>query len=442
VSRIIEVFEHETLHVSEDERGLRQAELDALVRWSDAHGGQVFDVGHRRIKLRSFVGYLEVGDLAIAILPKADRGAPGSPQVWRAGLLEMICVALGLRIERTTAAAQQLARLRLLDLIALGFIAELEPLMHSGLAKGYQRVAANGAVFRGRLAIADHIRDNAARADRFFVEHPTYDHDIAINRVLAAALHTLAGRALSPHARSGVAACLARLPEVRHTGVTRELLERIRLTRSTQRYHAALVYARMILEHQGPQLRAGPRRVFALLFDMNALWERYVAALFRRTRVPGVAVTTQERHLFWRSPDDAGRHVRPDIVVRAAPRSGRGQPLLVIDTKWKVPAHGRASDEDLKQMFVYNELLAGARAVLLYPATAESAAVRGTYAGKGHTCEQLYLGLLDAQAGWSTAALSAQIRALLEDARAAAALEEDASRNHGRLICAPTSPGE
>ena len=424
MSRTIEVFEHGTLHVSEsvseDESGLRQADFDALVRFNDAHGGRLFAVGHRRIKLRSFVGYFQVGDLAIAILPKADRGAPASPRVWRAGLLEMLSVALGLRLERAAAASQQLARFRLLDLIALGFLTELEPLLHHGLAKGYRRIEGNGAVFRGRLAVADHIRDNAARADRFFVEHQTYDHEVAVNRLLAAALHTLAGCALSPHVASGVAACLARFPEVRHAGVTRELFERLRLTRATQRYHSPLVYARMILEHRGPQLHAGAQKVFALLFDMNVLWERYVAALFRRAVVPGVAISTQERHLFWRSAEDAGRHVRPDVVVRAEAQDGRGRPLLVIDTKWKVPTHGRASDEDLKQMFVYNELLAGARAVLLYPATAESAAVRGTYAGRLHTCEQLYLGLFDAQEGWGTAAIRAQIQTLLEGARDAA----------------------
>ncbi len=420
MSRTLEVFEHETLHVSEDEGGLRQVDFDALVRFNDTHGGRFFDIGHRRIKLRSFVGYLQVGDLALEILPKADRGGAASPGVWRAGLLEMLSVALGLRLEHVPAASQQLARFRLLDLIALGYLAELEPLLHHGLAKGYRSIEANGAVFRGRFVITDHIRDNAARSDRFFVEYQTYDHDITVNRLLAAALHTLDGCALSPHVASGVAACLARFPEVRQAGVTRELFERIRLTRSTQRYQASLVYARMILEHQGPQLRAGTRKVFALLFDMNALWERYVAALFRRAAVPGVAVTTQERHLFWSSPEDAGRHVRPDVVVRTTTRDGRSTPLLVIDTKWKLPARGRASDDDLKQMFVYNELLEGARAVLLYPATAESAAVRGTYTGKRHTCEQLYLGLLDAQEGWSTAAIRAQIRTLLEDARGAA----------------------
>ena len=38
----------------------------------------------------------------------------------------------------------------------------------------------------------------------------------------------------------------------------------------------------MILAHQGPRLRSGRAPVFALLFDMNALWEHYIAVLLRR----------------------------------------------------------------------------------------------------------------------------------------------------------------
>jgi 5-methylcytosine-specific restriction enzyme subunit McrC len=418
VSRTFEAFEHDTIRVS-SEGGIAETDFNALVRFNDAHSRRFFDVGHRRIKLRSFVGYLQVGDLAIEILPKADRGPASSPKVWRARLLEMLGVALGLRIEHAPAASQKIARFQLLDLIALGYLAELEPLVHHGLSKGYRSTEANGAVFRGRLKIAEHIRANAARADRFFVEYQTYDHDITANRLLAAALHALDGCALSPHVASRVNACITRFPEVRHAGVTRELFERIRLTRATQRYQAALVYARMILEHQGPQLQAGPRQVFALLFDMNVLWERYVAALFRRAAIPGVAVTTQERHLFWSSTEQARRRVRPDVVVRVVSADGRGQPLLVIDTKWKVPARGHVSDDDLKQMFVYNELLPGARSVLLYPATADSAAVRGTYAGKRHTCEQLYLGPPGEQ-DWGMTTMCAQLRSLLEAARDAA----------------------
>jgi 5-methylcytosine-specific restriction enzyme subunit McrC len=417
MSRTLEVFEHSHLRLGEGARDLRQPEFDALVRFNDDHDGRYFDVGHRQLKAKSYVGYLEVGRLAIEILPKADRGLALSNAVWREGLLEMLRIAIDLRLQPLRDAAQKLTRNRLLDLIAQAYLSELEPVLHEGLAKGYRTTQSNGAVFRGRLKIAEHLRDNLARADRFFVEYQTFDHDIAVNRVLAAAAEALSWCALSPSVASNVDACLAQLPELNTAGVTMADVDQIRLTRATQRYAGALMYARMILAQHGPHLRAGRERVFSLLFDMNVLWERYVATLLRRAAPPGIQVHAQERHVFWRPQGYRDRGVKPDIVIRAATGDGLGPALLVIDTKWKVPPKGLPSDDDLQQMYVYNELLGTPRAVLLYPETATSRSAGGGYATKLHTCEQRHIGLCEA-GHWSSAAIKLQLAALLAEVSA------------------------
>ncbi|MCA9679861.1 MAG: hypothetical protein KC464_32825 [Myxococcales bacterium] len=414
MSRTIEVFEGASLEVKAGPAagGLSSAEFDALVRFNDEHERRYFDVGHRRITMKRYVGYLEIGDLAIEILPKADRAASTSAQVWRDGLIEMLRIALGLRLESVRTASQQLTRSSLLDLIAAAYAGELEVLQRHGLAKGYRRHESNGVVFRGSLVINEHLRQNLGRADRFYVAYQTYDHDITVNRLLRAALDVLAACALSAGVAARIASCRGLFPEVSGATVQLEWFDRVHLTRATARYGPALQLARMILEHRGPQLRAGPVRVFSLLFDMSALWERYVAALFRRAAPREVVVSTQERHLFWCPPAHPGRRVRPDIVLRAATTRGPGRTLLVVDTKWKVPRRGIPSDDDLKQMFVYNELLAGARAALLYPAVEGAVALSGTYAQRDHSCEQIHLGLLDAT-GWSTSSMRLQIARLL-----------------------------
>lgn len=409
MSRTLRVFEHGSLHAGRD---LTQPELDALVRFNDAHAQRYFAVGHRRITMRSFVGYVEIGSLSIEILPKADRAWPGDVAIWQAGLLEMLSVALGMRLDAPSHASQRVARARLLDLVALAYATELGRLLHHGLAKGYRETEGNGCTFRGRLKVPEHLRENLARADRFYVAYQTYDHDVAVNRALGAALDELGRCALSPGTAAYMARCRGGFPEVDARGVTPALFDRIRLGRTTARYEAALVYARMILEQQAPQLRAGAARVFALLFDMNVLWERYVAALFRRAAIPGITIGTQERRPFWHAPGHSQRHVRPDIVVRAA-TSPPETALLVVDTKWKVPHRGVPSDDDLKQAFVYNELLDAPRSVLLYPTTSGSRPATGRYARREHSCEQLYLGVLDHQR-WSTPAMTRQVGELLD----------------------------
>ena len=135
--------------------------------------------------------------------------------------------------------------------------------------------------------------------------------------------------------------------------ITAHTFDRLQLGRSTARYQNALLLARMILEQLSPNLRSGQAPVFALLFDMNQLWERYVFATLRSSAGPEWHVSRQDRLTFWKPTDCNARIVRPDIVIREAKTK---KVRLIADTKWKVVTNGHPSDDDLKQMFVYNEL--------------------------------------------------------------------------------------
>jgi 5-methylcytosine-specific restriction endonuclease McrBC regulatory subunit McrC len=121
--------------------------------------------------------------------------------------------------------------------------------------------------------------------------------------------------------------------------------------------------------------------------------------------------------VFWRPQGHGARSVRPDVVVRAMTGDGRGPALLVIDTKWKVPPGGLPSDDDLQQMFIYNELLASPRSILLYPQTATSQPASGAYASKPHICEQRHIGLCNA-GRWSGATIKHQLADLLAEVSA------------------------
>jgi 5-methylcytosine-specific restriction enzyme subunit McrC len=418
--KTLRVFEHQTLRVGEPVAGpggerleLTQRELDVLARFNDAHQGQYFHLGYRRISFRSFVGFVQVGELGIEILPKADRGAAKADEAlrWRGALLEMLRVATGLRLHSPTDSSQTLARSRLLDLIVMRFLDEVERLLHEGLAKGYRTEEANGPRFRGRLLVAENLRENLVRADRFYVRFTEYDRDTLPNRILGAALEVLDELPLGASLAARVVRARALFPPLTPLRVTSELFERLRPARSTARYHGALLFARMILEQQVPELRAGATPVFALLFDMNVLWERYIAVLFRRACPAGLEVSTQESRRFWKTPEVPAKTVRPDVVVR---RPGRPGAVLVADTKWKVLDGPTPADSDLQQMFVYNELFASPRAVLLYPRSPDGAVGRpGRYADRAHMCEARELGLFDKK-GNSTPQVVAEIGELLE----------------------------
>jgi 5-methylcytosine-specific restriction endonuclease McrBC regulatory subunit McrC len=87
--------------------------------------------------------------------------------------------------------------------------------------------------------------------------------------------------------------------------------------------------------------------------------------------------------------------------------------MLVADTKWKVLRESSPADDDLKQMFVYNELFGAERSLLVYPAVDAGAhRLEGEYVDRAHRCGTVELGLFEG-AELGTKALVAQIAGLL-----------------------------
>ncbi|MBI2392027.1 MAG: hypothetical protein HYV09_20715 [Deltaproteobacteria bacterium] len=411
--RRVELFEHETMEVGrslrpDPEARLGAQDFEALVKFNDDTGQRFFRVGHQRITACQFVGYVEVGELAIEILPKADRDAKADAAPWRAGMLEMLHAATGLRFEHPTESSQTAGRSTLLHVVIARFLEEVETLAHQGLARGYRSEEQNGPVFRGKLLLQQQLRENLARDDRFFVRTTTYDRDIVVNRILRAALDALQTLRIDATAARRAAQCADAFATVTRGRVNGSDFDRLRLGRSTARYHDALLLARMILERRAPELRSGRAPVFALLFDMNVLWERYVAALFRKAAGRRFTVRTQEGRGFWRAAGSTERTVRPDIVVE----SEDGSVVLIADTKWKLVREGVPSDDDLKQMFVYNELFGSARSLLIYPTGGASKTREGGFTGRKHTCSTAHLGVLEG-ARWSAKHLEQQIVRLI-----------------------------
>ena len=413
----IRVFEYERLVVGQvltvaegGETRFSVRQFDALARFAESSADSVLELGHRSVRFTNYVGYLQVGDLGIEVLPKGDRHGPRDVNPWHDALLDMIGVAYGLRLLHPATADLDLRRANLLEVYVARFLDQVEALLHQGLVRGYRKVRENRTAFRGRLLVAQNIRANLVQAQRMFVEHQVYDHDTLVNQTLQAALGVLEQSNLQGGLRNRLLRVRGAFPEAVREHADVRALDRLVPTRNTERYADALEMARLILDHQTPNLRAGGSRVLALLFDMNVLWERYVATLLRRVAPDGVRVVAQDARRFWKRHGHRAKTVKPDIVV-VDERDGGAR--VVLDTKWKVPRNGQPSDNDLKQMFVYNELYDCDRSLLVYPAAPDRIDADGTFEPAGHICGTRYVSLFDA-GRYSRSTAQAQISALVD----------------------------
>ena len=148
---------------------------------------------------------------------------------------------------------------------------------------------------------------------------------------------------------------------------------RLRTDRTNRHLEPLLTLARLILGNRNPNLGRsadGNRDTYALVWDMNVLFEEYVGRLAQETLQPkGFHVVLQDSSTHLAHDEAAGRKaflLRPDLLVRLGTR-----PWAVADTKWKQldprQTNLGVSPADLYQVLAYAHRFETAQAALLYP---------------------------------------------------------------------------
>ena len=135
-----------------------------------------------------------------------------------------------------------------------------------------------------------------------------------------------------------------------------------------------LALAKLLLGNRSPDLgraATGDRRSYAVVWDMNVLFEEYVGRVCQDVLEPkGLDVDLQEAGSLHLAEEAETRRrtflLKPDILVR----KGRS-PRVVADTKWKRLDPRKAdlgvSGEDVYQVLAYAHRYATDTAVLIYP---------------------------------------------------------------------------
>ena len=408
----ISLFEHSTLRVGE--LGFTDVHFDAMARFADAGGRGLFRVGHRKITFANYVGVLQVGNVSVEVLPKADAKRDPDTSKWRSLLISMLAECRYIPLYTTDPASLDVRRINLLEAFVARFLEHIEKIAHEGLRKKYIRKQGNERFWKGKVLFPQHISRNLVDKTRFFAEHDAYEPDNLLNQILVSALRIVRTHYVQPSLTYRSAALLKQLEEISSKDFSRFDFAKIVYDRGSERYRDAVEYARLIIKALSPDVSRGATPIVAFLFDMNRLFEDYVFRCLKSACTSGDVdyVKRQVGRRFWSS-----RCVRPDIILSV---NGQG---VVIDTKWKVNEKNQPADSDLKQMYVYNRFFDSQHSMLLYPEVHELGSRYGAYQDQirnagidlPHGCTVDYLDLFN---GGSVAAKPDAVgRAILEKIR-------------------------
>ncbi len=362
----ITVFEHQNLRIGD--QGFIDNDLRLLTKFhGDGKGFSYYTIISKGVRFKSWVGVLQIGDLQIEVLPKADNEGDGkkSQEKWKRVLIGMLLAVGDLDAQAPSSSALELHANSILELYFALYLKELDYLLHRGLVKKYRKVEGNVTALKGSLVFGKHIQQNVTHQERFYTRHTVYDREHKLHQILYKALLAVGRLNHNLHLKGRIGDLMLHFPEMPDLHVSAVTFAGLTLDRKTQSYKTALNIAKLILLNYHPDLRNGKNDVLALMFDMNALWERFVFVSLRKYLGDQWTVREQVYQKFWRSHEIGDVGMKPDIVLE------KDNQRLVFDTKWKNIGDGKPSPEDLRQLYAYHVYFDAKKVALVYPGTKE-----------------------------------------------------------------------
>lgn len=332
--------------------------------------------GLRAVQLTSFVGVIQAPDgFQIEALPKVGKAIGGGIEEARSLLIDMLRCLGGFRHIQTDSARLKATRMPLLEVFIAEFLQAVDRVVKRGLHSGYHLRQGNLFALRGKLQLAQHLRQNLCRRDRFFTEHDLFSTNRPENRLLHAALRwALSATTSQANQRFARELCFV-FADVPVSNIPYHDFQRVRLDRGMTHYADALAWARLILDGASPLTGAGDHDAPSLLFPMEAVFEAYVAKHLARQLPPSFTLKTQARAFsLVRHRGQDWFRLKPDLLITEGKQN-----RLVLDTKWKLIDGAKSSgsekygldQSDFYQLHAYGQtyLDGGGDLVLIYPRT-------------------------------------------------------------------------
>jgi 5-methylcytosine-specific restriction enzyme subunit McrC len=351
-------------------RVVREDQHRALERFSEDYQKQhkvaVFQHGPRRtLVAQNFVGVVNLGRDQVEILPKIE----GDVSQVRHNLVKMISVALDLELYDSDASKVDKHSDSILEILIRLFCQKLWQCVRRGMVRQYEIRNENLAMLRGRLSVPEQIRVNLARPDRLACVFDEFSENNLLNQALKAALQVLSRVAKTQTSQRNLAELLFCFQEVDDVVSSAINWSRTGTNRLSARFKPVLALARLFIEGKSPDVVSGSGDGFALLFDMNKLFESYVGAVAKRVFAnEGLEVSLQgpKRHLARVASGSQVFELKPDIVAR-----GDDGIAFIIDTKLKSLKEQAyregVTSTDVYQMYAYSTQYASPDVFLLYP---------------------------------------------------------------------------
>ena len=311
-------------------------------------------VGGKFIQARNYVGVLQTkSGLTIEILPKiADKN---DAERSKAVFIKMLKTLRNFPFKSSILASLKTQNLPLLEIFISMFLSELEALVKKGIKSDYVALEENLNFLKGKLNINEQIKRNSIHKERFYVGYSEFLSNIKINRIIKTTLKFLYKKSNSSKNQQKIREILFIFDEVLECEDYKNFFAKLVMNRQVKHYEQTLLWCKIFLLNNSFTPHKGDDLAFALLFDMNALFESYVGDFIKKS-FPDAILQHSEKHLV---EDPKSFKLRLDIFLKGK---------FIADTKWKIiSSRDDISQADLYQLYAYGKKHECDKLHLIYP---------------------------------------------------------------------------
>ena len=313
------------------------------------------------LQAQNYVGVIQTKDgTTIEILPKIKKlENEESKNI----LINMLKTLKNSPFKHFNTANLRATKMPLLEIFISMFLEELTKLVQKGIKSDYVQKEENLKFLKGKLKISEQIKQNSVHKERFFIEYQEFSSNRVENRLIKTTLQYLYKKSKLNKNQQRIREFLFVFDEVEISHNIKIDFEKVKINRQMKDYEQVLLWCKTFLFENSFSPYKGNDIAFALLFDMNLLFESYVYDYLRKNgKFENIKNQHKKHHLAYEN--GKGKFsLKPDMVID----EGR----IILDTKWKILSLDKSnqgiSQSDMYQLYAYGKKYKSEKLYLIFP---------------------------------------------------------------------------
>ena len=314
------------------------------------------------LQAQNYVGVIQTKDgTTIEILPKIKNA---TTEKSKDILIKMLKTLKNSPFKNLSVANLKSSKIPLFEIFISMFLEELTVLVRNGIKSDYISKEENLKFLKGKLKISEQIKYNTIHKERFFVQYEEFISNRVENRLIKTTLQFLYNKSKINKNQQRIREFLFVFDEIEISHNIKTDFSKIKLNRQMKDYEQVLLWCKTFLFENSFSPYKGNDIAFALLFDMNLLFESFVYSYLKKSsNFQDIKSQDRTHHLAYEN--GIGRfRLKPDIVINGG--------KIIADTKWKILSEDKAYNgvlqDDMYQLYAYGTKYDNCEKIyLIYP---------------------------------------------------------------------------